>query len=206
MKAASDWAKDPNFHEIIVRNVSEANFGIQFVYFGELAGLPNGKPKKTKFEELRDDLKKRFGAVYAWDVHSIDHDNLEEVLAGVVTLKSLTKRKEAYTVDAGVFKLDYKVAGWPDLVKVGSAWAKDPNFHEIIVRNASERNLGIQFVYVYKQALPATDLNKGAKYRELGEELKRRFGKYYACDISTVTVNPSDGLPSSVVVLKAIKE
>lgn len=47
----------------------------------------------------------------------------------------------------GVIKVDYKVAGYRDLMKVAQEWAQDENFYELIVRTVSERNFGIQFTY-----------------------------------------------------------
>jgi hypothetical protein len=47
----------------------------------------------------------------------------------------------------GVVKFDYKVAGYPDLLKVAQEWAKDEDFYEIIVRSVSDKNFGIHFTY-----------------------------------------------------------
>ena len=100
---------------------------------------------------------------------------------------------------SGVIKVDYKLAGWPDLMKVAREWANDPNFYEIIVRSVSETNFGIQFTYYSSNGVP-----KG-KSRELIDDVAKRFGKVYAFDVSEVTSNCDDrSVTDGVVVLKAL--
>lgn len=48
---------------------------------------------------------------------------------------------------SGVLKFDFKVAGFPDLLKVAQDWAKDENFYELQVRSVSDKNFGLQFNY-----------------------------------------------------------
>ena len=84
---------------------------------------------------------------------------------------------------AGVFKLDYKVAGYPELKKVAQEWAKDPGFQELIVRHVSETNFGIQFVYFSAQP-------QRGRVKQWREELEKRFGKVYAIDCAEYTPGP----------------
>ncbi|MBX7145581.1 MAG: hypothetical protein K1X79_14110 [Oligoflexia bacterium] len=97
---------------------------------------------------------------------------------------------------AGVFKLDYTVAGFPDLIKVAREWSKDPGFHELIVRKVSESNFGIQFVYIGQNR----DRGFIAKYRN---DLEKRFGAVYAVDYNENTSEePADRAYEGLVVLK----
>lgn len=48
---------------------------------------------------------------------------------------------------SGVIKFDFKVAGFPDILKIAHEWAKDENFYEIQVRSISDKNFGLQFNY-----------------------------------------------------------
>ena len=49
---------------------------------------------------------------------------------------------------SGVIKFDYKSAGYRDLLQVAHELRKDPYFQQIIIRFVSEKNLGIQFLYI----------------------------------------------------------
>lgn len=98
---------------------------------------------------------------------------------------------------AGVFKLDYTVAGFPDLLKVAQEWSKDPGFHELIVRKVSDSNFGIQFVYI------GQDRESGfiAQFRR---ELEKRFGSVYAVDYNESSSDyPADRAYQGIVVMKS---
>ena len=98
---------------------------------------------------------------------------------------------------AGVFKLDYTVAGFPDLLKVAQEWSKDPGFHELVVRKVSESNFGIQFVYI------GQDRDRGfiAQFRH---ELEKRFGSVYAVDYNEISSeNLADWDYEGIVIMKS---
>lgn len=62
LEIAQEWSKDPNFHEIIIRAVSETNWGIQFVYISPDASAEG-------FEKHKKLIKERFSeGLYAKDV------------------------------------------------------------------------------------------------------------------------------------------
>ena len=113
-------------------------------------------------------------------------------------MKSVEKSFGPAYFAAGVFKLDYKVAGYPELKRLAQEWAKDSNFHELLVRHVSESNFGIQFVYVSNQECRSL-------VKQLREELEHRFGKVYAIDCEELTASRSgSNLCDGVVVLKPL--
>lgn len=58
---AQEWAKDPNFLELIVRFVSPKNLGIQFVYLSDNGEVEN-------MGKYYDELVEKFGkGLYAYD-------------------------------------------------------------------------------------------------------------------------------------------
>ncbi|WKZ31131.1 MAG: hypothetical protein QY318_04835 [Candidatus Dojkabacteria bacterium] len=82
---AQEWAKDENFYELIVRSVSDKNFGLQFTYYAE--GTVGGwfgdtyiKPLLAKFPSYAVDV--------AYDGRTREEVKAE-VLDGVVVSKSL---------------------------------------------------------------------------------------------------------------------
>ncbi len=87
-----------------------------------------------------------------------------------------------YYSAVGVFKIDYKSAGYPDLMKIAKEWAQDSNFYELFVRGVSEKNFGIQFIY-YMISDKELDEHPIKKYKN---ELKEKFGSgFYAWDYSS---------------------
>jgi hypothetical protein len=108
-------------------------------------------------------------------------------------------KKHSCTLVAGVFKFDFKVAGWPELMKVARDWAQDPHFHEIIVRHVSETNLGLQFVYLSQE-------NNEHKFDELKKDLTERVGKVYAWDVNTITRDTPEEVLEHIVVLKGLQK
>jgi len=112
-----------------------------------------------------------------------------------------TSGKPAYLA-AGVFKLDYRVAGYPELKRLAHEWAKDADFHELIVRHVSDTNFGIQFVYI-------SDRPQRGKVKEWRQELEEKFGKVYAIDCAEYTPSPApnqEGVLDGVVVLRGQRE
>lgn len=100
---------------------------------------------------------------------------------------------------AGVFKLDYKSAGFPDLMRVAKEWAQDPNFYEIIVRTVSDKNFGIQFVYIAKGV-------EGNPIKAYQDKLVQQFGKgHYAVDYNYMNSSDSNDLYSGIIVMKDFK-
>lgn len=98
----------------------------------------------------------------------------------------MLKEEILYYFAAGVFKIDFRVAGFPDLLKVAQEWAKDLNFHELIIRGVSDKNFGIQFVYI------AQNLNDRPVIY-LKNDLIQRFGKgLYAIDYEESTSSDLD--------------
>jgi len=100
---------------------------------------------------------------------------------------------------AGVFKIDARSAGYPDLLKIAQEWAKDENFYEIIVRGVSEKNFGIQFVYIAN--LEEDSNHPIKKYKN---ELQEKFGDgFYAWDYQHSNDEKSI---NDIVVLKEFKK
>lgn len=85
LEVAREWAKDENFYEIVVRSVSDKNFGIHFTYYAE--GTKIGWFGDTYITALL----RRYPS-YAVDV-AYEGKTREEVkkeaLAGVVVSKAL---------------------------------------------------------------------------------------------------------------------
>lgn len=80
---AQQWSDDPCFHELIVRKVSEQDFGIQFVY------IAKAEHHKT-FSDFERELERRFSRVKGMDVHDrTTSDDSENIMDGVIVLKSL---------------------------------------------------------------------------------------------------------------------
>jgi hypothetical protein len=92
-----------------------------------------------------------------------------------------TPLKTVYFV-AGVYKFDFKVAGYPDLKKVAQKWAQDPNFQEVIVRFVSEDNQGIQFVYLAIEDGESTESPKD-KFKPYYEDVSKIGNGPYAYDV-----------------------
>lgn len=117
----------------------------------------------------------------------------------------MSDTKYKHYIAAGVFKVDYKAAGYPDLLKIAQEWAQDPNFYELVVRKVSENNFGIQFVYISKD--PDKENIKNYK-KALLEKYPKDEGGVYAWDYNE-SVSESDtdkDFPYSdmIVVLKSL--
>jgi hypothetical protein len=116
------------------------------------------------------------------------------------------KNKHSYYVAAGVFKVDYKAAGYPDLHTIAKEWAKDANFHELIVRKVSEDNFGIQFVYISSN--PDQENIKKYKQELLQKYPKDQNGGMYAWDYNESKWFSDEENPTfndMIVVLKGIE-
>lgn len=87
VKICHEWSEDTNFYSLIVRSVSENNFGIDFTYFAinpEQANIMKDKYSK--------ELKDKFGekALYAWDVATSKDTTLERIQKSVIVHKQLS--------------------------------------------------------------------------------------------------------------------
>lgn len=94
-RIAEEWSKDQNFKELIIRGVSETNYGIQFIYISRDA---NQTIKKYK-EELVQKYGKDF---YAWDYHTSNSSgdmNSEKAISALDRMKKMIIRSEAIDLD-----------------------------------------------------------------------------------------------------------
>lgn len=84
---ALERKNDVHFHELIVRRVSEDNYGIQFVYIDNNAeGDTTMNSPENKMSSYKQQLHDKFGKwFYAWDYYSTD-DSYEDNL---IVLKSV---------------------------------------------------------------------------------------------------------------------
>jgi len=95
---------------------------------------------------------------------------------------------ENHYLAAGVFKIDSLTAGFPELSKIASEWAKDEGFYSLMVRKVSEENFGIQFVY-YKILEDEAD----RPVKQYKKELQEKFGEgFYAWDYNESTSENND--------------
>lgn len=86
------------------------------------------------------------------------------------------EKKGYFYLAIGVFKVDYKCAGYPDVRKVAEEWKEQKGFYSLFIRKVSKDNYGIQFVYLSKDP----DAPKISMFRH---DLERRFGiGLYAVD------------------------
>lgn len=60
--------------------------------------------------------------------------------------KKVKEKETQYSM--GVIKFDYKVAGFPEVMKIAKEWSDIDGFYELMVRKVSKDNFGIQFIYV----------------------------------------------------------
>lgn len=104
---------------------------------------------------------------------------------------------------SGVIKLDYKVAGYPEIRKFADKWAKEPNFKTIIIRYVSERNLGIQFVYIDTET-EYPEANK--KFSKLFDMHKEAFDNVYAIDVDRQGFGNCNELNDLIIVHKALQK
>lgn len=127
-----------------------------------------------------------------------------------VKIMSEQKQTHKYYFAAGVFKIDYRAAGYAQLREIAEEWAKDPNFYLLMVRGVSEKNFGIEFIYWAEIEDNEDPTFLGVKkYRE---ELITKFGKnegkpgFYAWDYESGFYESDNGMnkPESLVVYKPL--
>ncbi len=100
---------------------------------------------------------------------------------------------------SGVWKLAIEKASFKDLKSMAQKWAQDPCFYELIIRKVSDKDFGIQFVYVAK----------GEDHKNISEyerELREEFGDVKAVDLCERTSNdPSENIFDGIVKLQSLR-
>lgn len=124
---------------------------------------------------------------------------------------SKEKTQNKYYFAAGVFKIDYRAAGYAELRKIAEEWAKDSNFYLLMVRGVSEKNFGIEFIYWAKVNDSETfeDFEGIKKYKN---QLLEKYGRneekpgFYAWDYESGHYETDSEMqkPESVVVYKPL--
>lgn len=61
-------------------------------------------------------------------------------------MSEITQNERGY-FSSGVFKVDYKAAGYKELLELARKRSKDENFYYLEVRKVSPDNRGLQFAY-----------------------------------------------------------
>ena len=92
---------------------------------------------------------------------------------------------------AGVFKLDIEQVGFDELKKIAKEWSSDKCFHELIVRKVSDKDYGIQFVYI------SDDLSTDKIV-----EYEKKLNSKYKVSVDYCNVYNTEG----IIVMKAFKE
>lgn len=81
-KVAQEWAQHKEFKQIIVRKVSQDNYGIQFVYFSY-------DPLCVRIRTFRDNLKEKFGeGLYAHDYQEASGDEGVDRIKDMIVIDS----------------------------------------------------------------------------------------------------------------------
>jgi hypothetical protein len=78
-KIADSWAQDPDFFQVIVRKVSQDDFGIQFIYLSsEIEGIKFNSDFMSKFiDPIKD-------SIYAYDIAYGTGKTKEEAVEGMI--------------------------------------------------------------------------------------------------------------------------
>lgn len=78
-KIADQWAQNPDFYQIIIRKVSQDDFGIQFIYFSEKIDEDKFSTffRSTFVEPIKD-------LIYAYDIAYDTGKTKDEALEGIV--------------------------------------------------------------------------------------------------------------------------
>ncbi len=113
-----------------------------------------------------------------------------------------SKKGKSFFAAIGVVKIDYSIAGFPELKKFAEEWAKEQNFRTIIVRKVSPDNWGIQFVYIDKDS-EGTEGKK--KWEGYFQQLNKVFKIVYAYDIDEGIYDDFERLKSQFVVNRPIE-
>lgn len=84
---AQKWAEeDEHFKSLVIRGVSETNYGIDFIYYRVFENDDFEDVMKQKKEEL----KKQFGdGFYAWDYHKSSSSDLSQIKPMLIKQESL---------------------------------------------------------------------------------------------------------------------
>ena len=81
----------------------------------------------------------------------------------------------------GLIGVSCRAAGYQDLLRFAEELAADASFRELLVRHVSQKEYGVQFVYV------GTDVDREFMSR-LHDRVKRRFGRNSLGEPYTITV------------------
>lgn len=103
------------------------------------------------------------------------------------------EKKVLYSM--GVIKFDYKVAGFPEVMRIAKEWAKIDGFYELMVRKVSKDNFGIQFIYAVEG-----DINQ---CHELIEALSKK-DMLYAKDYEYGLTTDPNYFKEHILILKAL--
>ncbi len=103
----------------------------------------------------------------------------------------------------GVIKLDYKVAGYPDLVRFAKKWVGEASFVQLIVRKVSSSNFGYQFVYLDNESKSSKEGER--KWKEVYDLVVKEFGSVYANDYEYTSLDNEHKLEDYFIVNKAIE-
>ncbi len=102
----------------------------------------------------------------------------------IVTYVIMSQETKKCYYASGVFKVDYRSAGYKDLKELAQKWAKDENFYFLEVRKVSNNNWWFQFVY-YMPTIDEGNIeqNGGPIKNIYGKELKDLYPEgLYAYD------------------------
>jgi hypothetical protein len=88
-KTVTEWnERDPHFVSLIVRKVSEDNYGIQFVYYRKFEGASDiYDPMKDFKNELIEKFSRK--AFYAWDFQTSTDSALDKIKTMVIKQEKL---------------------------------------------------------------------------------------------------------------------
>ena len=101
---------------------------------------------------------------------------------------------------AGVFKLDINRANYEELKAEAEKWSLDKCFHVLIIRKVSEKNYGIQFVYISND-----ESSKGIKDYE--EKLINKFGNLESIDYCEHSTEESiNDITDGIIAIRTFKK
>ena len=95
----------------------------------------------------------------------------------------------------GVIKFDYKVAGFPEVMRIAKEWSEIDGFYELMVRKVSKDNFGIQFIYAVEG-----DINQ---CHEFIENLNQK-GMLYARDYEFGSTTDPNYFKEHILILKEL--
>lgn len=117
-------------------------------------------------------------------------------------MSEITQNEKGYYA-SGVFKVDYKAAGYKDLLEVARRRSKDENFYYLELRKVSADNRWLQFVYFMPTHAEDTESKWGPIKNIYKKELQTLYDAwFYAWDyMESDEINPDRILVSKAIVL-----